>query len=561
MSNQLQPKKMQYGFWLLCMLLASANSIAQKSASLAKNKWVSPNHYRILLEVNQQGIHASGTPALVNIDFAQRLKEKKIHGSFDKNTMEVIAYHASGKPVVFDSSRPGYEKFLLPWRIDEYYGMSQVTLNFVLPGDEYIYILYFDTKESGLGKPKRYPGLIGDGDRFTEGYKRREVNASGYDCFADIDGDGDLDLFKGGTEPYIHCYENVGKGRFIDKGKLSSGGQVFVVPYDGLSRSWHSVSFFDWDNDGDQDLFIYQPTGPTDDFTNQVSIYENTTVRGGQLCFTCRGKLTTLSGKSMGSTIRFADLDGEGKTDVFSNRGEGLITFYKNISPSRNVSDIRLAEGSYLKANGLPIHIWNATPDFADIDGDGDLDMFSGTEDGPIYFFENVGSRTNPVFTMGRIIAFYEYMDQRSGVKVADFDGDGLLDFVAGRYWERTQWGEQPRMYGKLYKNTGTAKAPEFEARDAYGGAPYTEQFQIADAVRQNSVRVIDWNNDGKLETALYGILKIQRIKNFLFLPGAKNYTPTENLSGCTVNGKKGGQPGMQGRMSAIGTMMVKKIF
>lgn len=460
--------------------------------------WVSPNHYRILLSVNRNGAKGSNSPVAVDIDFNEKIAHKNSKASFDENTVEVFAYDSSGNAVKFDSTRVGYEQYLLPCRVDNYYGINKVTLNFILPGEKYTYMVYFDTKESGLGKPARYKGLIGDGDRFTEGYKRREVNASGYDCFADLDGDGDLDLFKGGTEPYIHCYENTGNGRFVDRGKLTSGGNVFVVPHDGLYRSWHSVSFYDWDKDGDQDLFLYQPTGPSKDYVNEVSTYENTTLPGGQLTFTYRGKLTTPSGKSMGSTVRFADLDGDGKTDVFSNRGEGLITFYKNIGASNNIQDIQLAEGEYLQANGLPMHIWSAAPDFADIDGDGDLDMFSGTEDGPVYFFENVGTRTKPVFTMGRIVAFYEYMDQRSGVKVADFDGDGLLDFVAGRYWERTQWGEQPRMFGKLYKNTGTSTAPKFEARDAYGGSPYTEQFQIADAVRQNGVRCVDWNNDGK---------------------------------------------------------------
>ncbi|MEX2233089.1 MAG: VCBS repeat-containing protein, partial [Cyclobacteriaceae bacterium] len=260
------------------------------------------------------------------------------------------------------------------------------------------------------------------------------------------------------------------------------------------------VSFYDWDQDGDQDLFLYQPTGPNEDYVNQVSKYENTTVRGGQLTFAYRGKLTTPEGKTLGSTVRFADYDGDGKTDVFSNRGEGVITFYKNIGTSNSIQEMRIAEGVYLEANGMPLQIWNATPDFADIDSDGDLDIFSGTEDGPIYFFENVGNRTKPVFTMGRIVAFFEYMDLRSGVKVADFDGDGLLDFVAGRYWERTQWGEQPRMYGKLYKNIGTPTAPKFEARDAFHGSPYTEQFQITDAVRQNGVKAVDWNGDGKLD-------------------------------------------------------------
>ena len=482
----------------VCSIFSFTPDPEEKQTAGIVYQWVSPNHYRIPLTTELKARHASSTPAALEIDFEAQLKSAGINSVFDKHTVEVMAYDGSGTPVIFDSSRQSYEKYLLPCRIGERYGINTVTLNFVLPGDNYTYMVYFDTKQSGLGKPARYKGLIGDGDRFTEGYKRREVNACGYDCFADIDGDGDLDLFKGGTEPYIFCYENAGQGKFIDRGKLSSGGKEFVVPHDGLYRSWHSVSFFDWDNDGDQDLFLYQPTGPSAEYMNQVSMYENTTIRGKPLTFTYRGKLMTPSGKTPGSTVRFADLDGDGRTDIFSNRGEGTITFYKNTGKSKAIRDIQIAEGVYLEANGLPIIIWNATPDFADIDNDGDLDIFSGTEDGPIYFFENVGSRSKPVFTMGRIVAFFEYMDLRSGVKVADFDGDGLLDFVAGRYWERTQWGEQPRMFGKLYKNIGTRSSPKFEARDAYGGSPYTEQFQIADAVRQNGLRSVDWNNDGK---------------------------------------------------------------
>lgn len=484
---------------ILCILfiLALASCRTQKLDSLGKREWISPNHYRIDLRVASRPGGSNG-PVTADINFAEKLAELSPGDFFDKNTIEVIAYNASGLPVIFDETRNGYEKYLLPWRLDTYYGMDNATLNFVRPDSNYTYLVYFDKESSGLGKPDRYPGLIGDGDRFTEGYKRREVNACGYDCFADFDGDGDLDLFKGGTEPYIHCFENEGNNRFISRGKLTSAGKVFAVPYDGVNRSWHSVSFFDWDKDGDQDLFLYQPTGPQEDYVDQVSKYENTTMPGGQLSFTYRGKLTTQDGKTLGSTVRFADYDGDGKTDVFSNRGEGVIVFYKNISTSNSIHEMRIAEGVCLEANGMPMQIWNATPDFADIDSDGDLDLFSGTEDGPIYFFENVGSRTKPVFTMGRIVAFFEYMDLRSGVKVADFDGDGLLDFVAGRYWERTQWGEQPRMYGKLYKNIGTRTAPKFEARDAFSGSPYTEQFQIADAVRQNGVRATDWNADGK---------------------------------------------------------------
>ena len=484
------------GFLCALLSLADLASIPQAEAA----PWVSPNHYRAMLSVNPRGVARRNSPASVDIDMPQVLTSMGAAGTFDEHTIEVVAYDTSGAPKVYDATRPGYEKYLLPWRIEKYYGVDYVTLNFVMPDDTYTdYAVYFDTEESGLGQPQRYPGLVGDGDRLVESYGRREINASGYDTFCDFDSDGDLDILKGACEPYIYYYENVGGNRFEDRGKLTSNGTVFVTPMDGDNRSWNTLEMCDWDLDGDYDMFLWSPTGWPGGYAGEMIRYENTTVPPGPLTFEFRGVLRTVFNEQLGPLMTFVDWDDDGKRDLLVGR-DGLIEFHRNVGPVNSVSNMQFDTGSYVMANGVPLNIWNAHVECADIDSDGDLDLFVGTENGQIYWFTNVGTRSNPVFTEGRIIAWYEFMDSRSGATVADFDGDSLLDFVAGRHWERTQWGEQDRLYGRLYKNVGTPTSPRFEARDAYGGSPYMEGFPICDVLHQSGVRGVDWNNDGRTD-------------------------------------------------------------
>lgn len=180
--------------------------------------WRSPNKYRLLLKVNPGGVSRSNSPVSVEIDFAQALCDKGITGKFDEHTIEIISCDASGLPKVFDASRDGYERYLLPWHLQKYYGTSKVILGFVMPDQTCTaYTVYFDTAESAPARPPRYPGLVGDGDFFRQNHRKREIGACHFDCFCDLDNDGDLDLFKGGVEPFIYCYENVGGIRFYER--------------------------------------------------------------------------------------------------------------------------------------------------------------------------------------------------------------------------------------------------------------------------------------------------------------------------------------------------------
>ena len=66
--------------------------------------------------------------------------------------------------------------------------------------------------------------------------------------FADINGDGLMDMFVS-DDSYCSLYENLGNGLFAEKG-LASGISTAAAQFVG----WSSC-FFDYDNDGDDDIF------------------------------------------------------------------------------------------------------------------------------------------------------------------------------------------------------------------------------------------------------------------------------------------------------------------
>ncbi|MDO8682080.1 MAG: VCBS repeat-containing protein [Armatimonadota bacterium] len=334
-------------FLLVNILLVVALLILCDNSANAAFIWTSPCRYRILLSTNPVQ-PLSNSPVAIDMDFPQLLANMGSTETFDENTIEIVTYNSAASPKVYDASRSGYEKYLLPWRVSKYYGISRVTLSFpLISNTQKDYAVYFDTKESGIGKPDRPRGIVGDGDFFSEEYERREIGAGHMDTFCDFDGDGDQDLFKVTLEPYIYCYENIGSGGFEEKGKMTSNGVILTLPNNGEGRSWPALRFNDRDGDGDQDLFASFSDGSDMGF---VVRFKNTTTPGGLITFTRvsdanNGRLLTVTGKSLVNpwftSIAIVDWDGDGKLDVLSTPAS-YLEFNRNTGTGKDIANIEL---------------------------------------------------------------------------------------------------------------------------------------------------------------------------------------------------------------------------
>jgi uncharacterized protein (DUF2141 family) len=194
-----------------------------------------------------------------------------------------------------------------------------------------------------------------------------------------------------------------------------------------------------------------------------------------------------------------ADIDGDGKLDLFLGAAEGRVMFFQNVgtaqAPRWHLANpaIPAVQGSDPEGEPSPIDVGdNAAPALVDIDGDGDLDLFVGSAAGRIFFFRNEGNRFLPSF---RLVSA-DFLGQRVGLNVVptfpDVNGDGLPDLSFGN--------EAGEYY--LALNQGTRANPRYclerqSTPDCLHVLTRLGQLDPED----NAVPVwSDWDGDGDLD-------------------------------------------------------------
>ncbi len=231
--------------------------------------------------------------------------------------------------------------------------------------------------------------------------------------FGDFDNDGDGDVF-------IATWWNQLNQFFTNNGDGSFTHRTGLPPANEASYS-EAGTWADYDNDGFLDLFVANSAGAFKNF-----LYHNN--GDGTLTKILTGGIVNDTHKSrLGA---WADYDNDGDMDVFNpNEGNQLCALYQNQGDG---TFLRIITGPPVEAAG---NAFGAS--WGDCDNDGDLDLFVArysNENDKLFLNNGDGTfsdvATDPVVTSG---------GNSIGSAFADIDNDGDLDlFVANGFGSPT---------------------------------------------------------------------------------------------------------------------------
>jgi len=151
---------------------------------------------------------------------------------------------------------------------------------------------------------------------------------------------------------------------------------------------------------------------------------------------------------AQGGGVALGDVDGDGLPDVYLTSNEGSNVVYRNLGGWR-FEDITAQAGVALTGR----HSTGAV--FADVDGDGDLDLLVSTLGGGVALFVNDG---HGVFTERTAEAGLASHAGSMTMTLTDVDGDGHLDLYVANYKTRSAmdvYPPQERAFDQVVREVG----------------------------------------------------------------------------------------------------------
>ncbi len=272
-------------------------------------------------------------------------------------------------------------------------------------------------------------------------------------CIEDLDGDGLDDLILGDFGGHFQFYKNVGSRNapiYQDKGRVQADGQDAEVNIYCCVGA--QPRFVDLDGDGIRDFisssydpgYCYYFRGlPDHKFAAPVELKDKTGVP-----VRCFAKLKTKS-QAFGSFYTPVDWDNDGDFDILIGCFDGELKLRINEGNATKFSFA--AENQIVKAGEKPLKVEaHCCPVVADWNEDGLWDLLVSSEKGGVTWFQNVGTKTEPIFAEGKALVEntqqngYDQMIAweedamvpavRTQIEVVDYNQDGKLDLLLGDF-------------------------------------------------------------------------------------------------------------------------------
>jgi hypothetical protein len=388
--------------------------------------------------------------------------------------------------------------------------------------------------------------------RFTDVTERAGLAASKESGVAatgvaagDVDGDRFPDLFVTDAFGSARLFVNGRDGRFLE---ATAASGIRVPP------NARSAAFADVDGDGDLDLFVcvtgaYYARMPDPPYDAEDGAPNLLFVNGGRGRFRDASKEWQVAGpKRWSLSALFSDYDADGRTDLFVTNDFGFKNLYRN-SGARRFEDVTSGAGVEDRGYGM-------SGAWGDFDGDGRLDLYAtGCHTQWAFLHDYPGlpipfpgrlflstavdwmkkmTRGNSLF-LQKPDGTFEDATARSGarkagwnwsVAAADLDNDGWLDLYAtngmwgdGRehdrelefWWETLAYWDEYVARKRTFDRKGAGisgleRDPFFRNRGGAPGAgePVFEERAFLDGLDLESngraVVAFDANGDGALD-------------------------------------------------------------
>ncbi len=311
--------------------------------------------------------------------------------------------------------------------------------------------------------------------------------------FFDYDRDGWPDLFlvqgstveryRSGKNPRGALYRNRHDGTFEDVTEKSRL----------ISEGWGmGVAFGDYDNDGDPDVYITR-LGPNQLFRNNGDgTFEEVTDVAG------------VGDPSWSTSAAFGDCDGDGDLDLYvanylyinfdalppkvcRHREAVVLCGPTGLPGARNSLYRNNGDGTFTEASeevgaADSQRFYSLGVMWADLDNDGDQDLYVGNDVTPnlLYVNQGDGHFVEDGLLSGLAVNAEGREQASMGMDAADFDNDGLLDVYLTHFADD---------YSTLYRNEGELQFRDITAR--------AQLLQAEIGLVGWGVKLIDFNNDG----------------------------------------------------------------